>query len=250
MPAACPVQSDGTGQEKESGMSTIESLLTRGIEAFGAARYDEARGLYAEVLRRDPSHGIANYHTGLIAGLAGDHDRAIEHIRRGIAGNVPEPKAHYNLGTLLHQRGRYNEARQAYLRTLTLMPGYVNALSNLADVEYKFGNLGRAEEYARKAVSLAPAFFMAHNNLGNILKDQGRYTESAESYRQAMQHRPDYAPANSNLLLSLGYDMRIDPAIYFDEHKKYGERFSCEPVAGNAVDKSPDRRLRIGYVSP
>ena len=51
----------------------------------------------------------------------------------------------------------------------------------------------------QRAIQLQPNFAGAHNNLGAALADQGRLEEAAASYQRAIQLQPDYAEAHSNL---------------------------------------------------
>ncbi len=69
--------------------------------------------------------------------------------------------------------------------------------------------------------------------------------------------RPNYVEAHSNLLFCLTYDPGIDSASLLAEHRRWesvlGGRASwlnpeAQPAAGH--DRNPERRLRVGYVSP
>ena len=100
---------------------------------------------------------------------------------------------------------------------------------------------------------LKPDYAEAHNNLGNVLKDQGKLEEAIASYQEALRLKPGYVAAHDNLLLTLHYHPDYDSAALYQEARRWNDRHA-EPLAkyrqphGNSVD--PDRRLRIGYVSP
>ena len=81
------------------------------------------------------------------------------------------------------------------------------AHSNLGLILKELGRLNEAEASLRQAITLKTDFSGAHYNLGNILKEQERLDEAEASYRQAVALKPDYAEAHTNLgrtLLKMG----------------------------------------------
>src|SRR5438552_2216934 len=80
----------------------------------------------------------------------------------------------------------------------------------------------------------------------------GRLHEALECYRSALKYAPNFFQAASNLLMCLNYDPDADREAIFREHRHWGQRMQSEatplPPANNLAD--PERRLRIGYVSP
>lgn len=93
----------------------------------------------------------------------------------------------------------------------------------------------------------------ARANLANVLQDLGRYEEGEKPYHEVLQRDPNNADAtvHSRLLLGLNYHIRYDPAAVFQSHVQWGEYHGIAAQA-TAFDNEPDpqRRLRIGYVSP
>ena len=69
---------------------------------------------------------------------------------------------------------------------------------------------------------------------------------------KALHLQPDYALAHSNLLLALNYDPQVDPAAVFAEHCRWGQMHgqAARLPLSPGKDRNPERRLRIGYVSP
>ncbi len=64
--------------------------------------------------------------------------------------------------------------------------------------------------------------------------------------------QPDYASAASNLLLAINYDPTISPTVAFQRHQAWGDCAVAKWYRPRAFGQSPnpERRLRIGYVSP
>src|SRR5262249_5488804 len=87
------------------------------------------------------------------------------------------------------------ECREA----VRLRPGYAEAHNDLGVV---LNDLGRPEEAAaecREAVRLRPDLAEAHYNLGKAMRGLGRPEEAAAEDRGAVRLRPGYAEAHCNL---------------------------------------------------
>ncbi len=98
-----------------------------------------------------------------------------------------------------------------------------------------------------------PDLAPARRGLGNCLNRLGRMDEAVREYREAMRIEPGDPATASGLVAGLNYDMRISPESLFEEHRRWGERFAAPFYPSNAQFanvRDPDRRLRIGYVSP
>ena len=98
-----------------------------------------------------------------------------------------------------------------------------------------------------------PDYARAHLNLGNTLKDQGRLDEAIDAYRTAIEFEPDNAGYHDTLILAMHYHPGYDQRAIQDECQRWYHRHA-EPLAREILphDNPPDpeRRLRIGYVSP
>ncbi len=81
----------------------------------------------------------------------------------------------------------------------------------------------------------------------------GQLDEAIAACRQAVALNPDLAAAHSSLLLTLYFHPVYDARSIAEEHRLWDRRHA-EPLRGpiqpHSNDRSPDRRLRIGYVSP
>jgi predicted O-linked N-acetylglucosamine transferase (SPINDLY family) len=114
---------------------------------------------------------------------------------------------------------------------------------------------------------LRPSFFQAHSNLGVALERCGAIYEALSSYRTALFHTrvgsEEAAVAKGNYeaclaschnrLFNLLRTAEPDPTEIFAEHRGFARVFEADSnqarrVHPNRVD--PERRLRVGYVSP
>ncbi len=190
---------------------------------------------------------------GVIRFQEGDAGRAIELIGKAIALEPTYAEAHNNLGNALRDQGRLEEEVAVYLRALELKPDYADAHNNLGNALQVQGRLEEAVAACRRALELKPNFAQAHNNLGNALKDQGRLEEAVAVYRRALELKPDYAKAHSNLIYTMNYDAGVTLEEVFAESRDWDVRHAApraERIRPLHNPPNPERRLRVGYVSP
>jgi protein O-GlcNAc transferase len=135
---------------------------------------------------------------------------------------------------------------------LRLRPDNAEWHSNLGSLLQAKGFLTEAEESYRRAQALKPAASFVSENLGSVLTAQGRMDEALAVYREGLRRNPSHARIRSNLLLALNYLADQEPTEVLREHRAW-EQAQCmvqAPVRVFANDLNPDRRLRIGYLSP
>jgi predicted O-linked N-acetylglucosamine transferase (SPINDLY family) len=136
---------------------------------------------------------------------------------------------------------------------LEIDPACAEAHQNLGRAFQDLGRLDEALACYRRALEVRPGFAEAHANLGNALKDQGDLDAAILCYRRALELKPDFAAAHSNLI----YAMHLCPGqtaqSIYAEYRQWNEQHAqplAESIRSHPNDRSPDRRLRIGYVSP
>jgi len=190
-------------------------------------RLEEAVAAYRQALtvKPDLSQAYCNLSTALR--LQGQADQAIVVCRQAIARNGNVPEAYGNLGDALKDKGYLDQAIAAY----------------------------------RQAIALKPNYPEAYNNLGNALKSQGYLDAAIAAYRQALAVAPSSLTAGNNLVYGIHFHPGFDAlAIARETHrwyqqyaeplKKYIQHPAAHSGRGHVNDPSPDRRLKIGYVSP
>lgn len=114
------------------------------------------------------------------------------------------------------------------------------------------GKIDEAVVHYEQALSIKPNYAAAHITLGNALSAQGQPQQAVTHYKRALSLWPPYASGHSNLLYALNYACGNDPASVYAAHLEYAalrEAPLAMAIAVHVNDRSPDRRLKIGYVS-
>jgi protein O-GlcNAc transferase len=227
------------------------NLFNTGKALFGRGQLDLAAKCYREAIRLEPANPETHFHLGNALFVQGKIDEAGDAYREAIRLKPDYAEAHLNLANVLRPRGKLDEAIAAYRQAIRLVPGYAKAHSNLGVTLQEQGRLTEAVAEGRHAISLQPDLADAHSNLAVALWHQGKLDEAAAAFRRAIAIQPDHARAFSCLLFCLEYDDSLTDDL-FTEHRAFGARFGRPPPerAAYANQPDPERRLRIGYVSP
>lgn len=164
-----------------------------------------------------------------------------------------EAAAHAQLAEALEYTGNLSAAFESYRDALNLDQNQPELWNRVGILLRRMGHLGTAQTSLEQALALQPSNVEAMNNLANVLRDRGLIDDAIAAYRRILDIRPDFATARSNLLLCLNYAATIDDAVIAEESRAWNTHHAAPRRArrrphGN--DRTPDRRLRIGYVSP
>jgi protein O-GlcNAc transferase len=214
-------------------------------------RPDEALAAACQALATHPNDPNILNSLGDVLGVLGRDDEALEALERAVELDPQLGVAWSNGGDVLLRLGRHVEAERAYLRAVELSPHLATAWNNLGLMQYRRAQLDEALGSFERALAIAPGDGPALVNQGNVLKEGGRIGEALKSYGAAICG-PCACKAHSNFLVSMHYLAGQDPALVFAEHRRWDRLYArglLEKVGfGNPA--APERRLRVGYVSP
>jgi tetratricopeptide (TPR) repeat protein len=225
------------------------SNLSNFLHALG--RHDDAIAAARQALALDPSHvqALANLANALLA--RGDNAAAIDVCRQALAIQPHFAEAHANLGIALRRTGDLDGAVAAYREALRLRPTPV-VYNDLAIALAALRRFDDAIAALHEALRLQPQYAQAWNNLGTTLKDLARLDEAADAYRQALRLEPQFAEAHTGLISVFMYQPDADAATLRDALADWERRHAAvfsKSVPPHPNDRTPHRRLRVGYVS-
>ena len=261
--------------------------LSSAIHLQRQGRWKEAEVLCREGLRERPEDDRLLHQLGGIALRLGRVGEAVELLSRAVRLCPADPSHRVDLAAALGTAGRPAEALDHLQVALLLQPHVPELHNNLGVTLDKLGRLPQAINAFRDALALREQYPEAHNNLGKALRETGRLKEAAASFERALRLRPGYlkaahgvaavagelgdlqrtldvlrdlvarapcaAEARSSLLYTLHYSLEFDAEALWREHREWGRLF-CDPlkeqIEPHDNDRSAERKLRVGYVSP
>jgi predicted O-linked N-acetylglucosamine transferase (SPINDLY family) len=214
---------------------------------------DGAISAYHRALEIVPTHADVHHHLGIALADQGGSDDAIAAFRQALEFKPDYAPALCSLGNVLMEQGHVEQAIAACRRAIELQPELPEAHNNLGNALAAAEQLDDAIEAFRMALRYHPRFWQAHSNLGNAFKDQGKMDEAIAEYREALSIKQESAAVWSNLRYALLFLPWNDEAAMREESRRWHEQFGHVTARASDVysnTRDPDRRLRIGYVSP
>lgn len=168
-----------------------------------------------------------------------------------------------NLGSALLHQDRYAEAADFYEKGLAAEPGYIPAHSHLAQVRDEQVRLVEAVAGYRKTLALLAVSPLdlksarfdvtqahAHQGLSSALAKLADFGEVIGQSNAAMAVLPEDPVLWEKRLYAFSYHPDLPVQDIFAEFVRWGDRFALPTTDFSHVDRTPGRRLRIGYVSP
>ncbi len=230
--------------------SRAHTLLGSALLKLQQPRDAELHFRHAQTIH--PNMPRAQFNLGVALQAQSRWGEAVEAYRAAIAGSPADAEAYNNLGTALEKLRRHDDAEQQFRRAIALRPDLAAAHCNLAQVLEETGRLDEALAAAEHALELSPENALGLCNLANTLRSLGRLDEAIACYRRAIASDPTSDFLGSNLLYTLNYQPSYEPEAILAEHKAWARAHAdplttAAPRLGNG--RSPDRRLRVGYVS-
>jgi protein O-GlcNAc transferase len=265
----------------------VGSKIKAAMDLHRAGRSVEAERLYRKVLAKDPRRADVAFLLGLLALESGKLEAAADMFGRAATLDPGKAAYHANLGEAQRRLRRFDAAKESFLRAtvlapelaapaynfglllqdmgdteaaivwyrraLDLDPGLTQAYCNLGNALWEVRRDDEAVTAYRAALELDSGLSRVHNNLANALARTGLVTEALASYRTALAIAPDYAVCHSNLVYHLHFHGGYDAAAILSEARAW-DREHARPLApkgaSHHTNRTRDRRLRIGYVSP
>ncbi len=233
----------------------MATAFDKAVEHHQAGRPDLAEG----VLRR--ALGAGGKASGdprlesllaMVLSLQGKHQQAEHYFSRALAGPARTPALLTNYGNMLLLTGRSAEARPQFEAALAIDPSFPPAWLGLSPALHHLADSDGSIAAARRAHALAPGDSSAKLNLASALTGAGYVEEALEVSRAGLEADPANPKLITNYLMSLHYPWGIAPDFILHEHRRWGARLAApDPVDPRRLGgpRSPDRRLRVGFLS-
>jgi predicted O-linked N-acetylglucosamine transferase (SPINDLY family) len=231
----------------------FDALYNWGNTLEREGRFREATECWEKTLALRPDHVQARTNLANQYRLAGRLEEAAAHLETARAQDPRSMPVVLNLGNVFMAQSRYEEALQCFDQCVAMRPEFAIAHNNRGNVLRTLNRIPEAIEAFRRALDLEPGRAEFWVNLGMAIQCQGKLAEALEALRKALALNPDYAPAHGSVLFTLHYDPNLDDQSLLDEHKRWAGRHTRalpRVLKRSGARGDPDKRLRIGYVSP
>jgi protein O-GlcNAc transferase len=223
--------------------------INLGIVRCERRDFAAAESILRAVLAREPDNADAAFNLGNALRGLGRPREAIDQYREAAAHRPGHAEALNNLGNAYKETGDIAAAMAAFDAALAARPSYTAAINNAGCLLRTLGRLDEAEDMLRRGLGIDPRHPALHDNLANVLKDAGALDDAIAHYRRALELDPGNAATHGNLAYALSFQC-AEPGPILEECLRWGARFAA-PLERSPIqrDLSPDRRLKVGYVS-
>jgi len=266
--------------------NNADAHVNLGNALYHQQRFEEAVASYRQALTLKPTLFSAMLGLGNALMAQGDFSNASSVLEQALQAQPGHADARSSLGICYVNRNRLSEAINLLTQVVSEQSDNLQAQLNLGRALSLNGDLESALDYLNSAVQHAPDSLQAHLYLGHALKlanrlseaavafeeaqrlapekgephyftagvylEQGRVDESINALRQALHLEPELMLARSALVYVLNYPSDVEPELKLEEAVRWGNMHAVDSLARRDHDNPPDpnRRLRVGYVSP
>ena len=264
---------------------TLERAFLLARSHFAAGRWAEADELCRQILQQHPDQPQTIGLMGLLSAARGQNERGVELLRQAIDAAPAVAALHDDLAQLLARLGRHEEAIGEFEKLAQLLPAAVHVQVNLATLYLRLGKFSEAAGACERALAIDPQSPEGHNAQGNVLFRLTKFDDAAQAYEKAvaiqpktpaflsnlasaqactgevaeaiscyeraLAIKPGLVTADSNRIYFMHYAPGYDPAAILKEQKRWVRRHAmplAREIRKHPNDRSPDRRLKIGYV--
>ncbi|WP_247893745.1 tetratricopeptide repeat protein [Azospirillum endophyticum] len=215
-----------------------------------------AERLYRHALVLVPASGLALSGLGLARATLG-LEGAVPAVLRAVRVAPDDAALAANTGSAFQLALQPDAALSWHRRALVLKPDDMAAWVNVGTHRLDANAAEEAIPPLERARRLTGGdqdpgqLALANSNLGVAWMALGLHGKAVAAFRAALDQAPGDAAIRSNLLFCLCFDDQADPVEVFREHRAFERHLpAVAAVPHRGRSRDPERRLRIGYLSP
>lgn len=171
------------------------------------------------------------YNEGLKSAQQKDYATALRLFEKAVALDPAFPEAHFLLGVILYDQGKWKSASDSMTTAIRLRPDWLPPYLNKIEIDLARGKSKEAEPIALRAVQVNPKSPEAHYWLGVVHDRLDRDEEALKSLELALQLRPQYAEALTKIGQLHDFKKREQEAI-----AAYQQAIAANPKLGEPHD--------------
>ena len=164
---------------------------------------DEAEILYENLLRKYPKHFDTLRHLGILNQDRHLLNKALNFFLKAKNVNPNSHEIYNNLGSIMFQKYKHEEAKILCEKSLSLKPNYLPALNNLVMLYYRLHYAEDALKISNKTLEVYPNDLRAQTNHALALTINGELDKAISIFEEIARIKP-----NSDNLKNLGTSYR------------------------------------------
>jgi predicted O-linked N-acetylglucosamine transferase (SPINDLY family) len=215
--------------------------------------WTELAFLHADSLRFSEAAVCLRHVTGNGASAVPDPRESVRLLAEIAAARPDWARGQYSLGCAYEHLLEHDLARRHLATAVRMDP------SRLAAVEAVYARMFWTEKKYTDAIAAAdralaanPGYYLALVVRGQACTALGRMPEVVHCLRQSLEVAPDPA-THSSLLFTMNYLAQTTPETLYAEARRWNDLWAAPlapEIQHHANRKDPERRLKVGYVSP
>jgi tetratricopeptide (TPR) repeat protein len=212
---------------------SAEFVFRQAFHLHQQGKFIEAEQLYRTVLRVDPNSAVAHHNLGTLLAQRNRSDEAIGHFEKAIAIKPDATESRNNLANALARLNRLDQSIAELEKVLEVSrrqaEPYMRACYNIG---VSLQALDRDEEaipHYQRAIAINPDYAEAHNALGNVLTKCKHPEEALLHYEKFAAIRPNLGETHNNLGVALHALNRETEAI-----AHFGKAIAIKPDYADA----------------
>lgn len=137
----------------------VQAANNLGTALAGEGKKEEALAMFEQVVKIEPRYAQAQFNRGVLLGQLGRTSEAAKAHREALRLRLDArfgARAHYHLGVILNNEGKYAEAVEEFTGALLLDPGLIDARKNIAIALYNTGKTKEAVDALQRVLKITP----------------------------------------------------------------------------------------------
>lgn len=211
----------------------------------------DAEEIYHRVLSRNPGHAAILANLGEALRNQGKWESSVEVLERALEVAPGQMETRLNLGRSLINLRRLSEAESHLEELIGKHPDISKPYHYLGKLKLEERDFENAESLIRRSLEIDPQDMFARSSLGFTLIETGQPQKAEECFREVVRTDPSMSDAHGSLLFLMSSAVNTTPEGLFEETRKWAiAHGNVEAIGEHRNSKQPDRRLKIGYISP
>ena len=222
------------------------AMLTSGHEV-------EVRAMLEAHLKKRPADALANKIMAMIHGAHMEEDKSLPYLQRAAYAAPRDGQIRFMLANVQMGLRKHKDALASYMECLKLAPGDVASADGAGKCLISLGRLDEGRKMFESAITANPTTADAYGNYATALVHIGKADEALTVARRGLDRVPESASLLEFVAYTSNFPHTADNQFVKEVHERWGRAIARErasaPVPTVHKDRSPDRALRVGFMS-